>query len=139
MTRLQAAVGTRLHLHFDLAHRNSLCANPKRIYAGERLADATGRKLADLVSPPVIEADGYIVPLQYGFACAFALGNLHEATLAELAAHWCGDGHHRFHELCQRVFAALADGDDPPYVNWYEVMRHQAHEMAVGPAMLVSP
>jgi Fe-coproporphyrin III synthase len=139
MTRLHGELGTRLHLHFDLAHRKSLCANPERIYAGMRLTNAAGRKLAELVSPLVIEADGCIVPLQYGFARAFALGNLHEAPLAELGMRWRGDAFHRFHELCHHVFATLADGDDPPFVNWYEAMRRQANEMTMGVPVLVSP
>jgi MoaA/NifB/PqqE/SkfB family radical SAM enzyme len=53
------------------------------------LAHADGdARLAELVSPLVVEPDGTVVPLQYGFTRRFALGSLHDATLPELARRW---------------------------------------------------
>lgn len=40
------------------------------------------------LTPLVLEADGTLAPITYGFPRAYALGNLHNASLGELLRHW---------------------------------------------------
>lgn len=127
VARLQAAVGDRLRLHLDFAQREALRAHPERAYAGDQAVDPSLAQLADLVSPLVIEADGMVVPLQYGFPRAFALGNLAEASLEELGVKWRDDGYERFRRLCGRVYHDVMN-DAAPFVNWYETIGHLARE-----------
>lgn len=125
--RLQEKVGERLRVQLDLSHRLALKANPERVYgapAGERRE----RPLAELVSPLVIEADGTVVPLEYGFTRALALGNLHTSPLRELSKSWKRESAEGFHALCERVHQRLtapAPGGSAarPVLNWYEAMR----------------
>ncbi|MCB1925467.1 MAG: hypothetical protein KDJ27_17270 [Gammaproteobacteria bacterium] len=81
--------------------------------------------LAEQLSPLVIEPDGSVVPLQYGFARSFALGNLHQATLPEMAMRWRVDVGPRLQAVSRELFRVL---DDQPsqFIDWYALMAAQA-------------
>ncbi len=83
--RIQELAGDRMLVQVDVIDSSVLPANRALVYADELLPDSDGAPLGELLSPLVIEADGTVVPLEYGFARAFALGNLHDAGLRELA------------------------------------------------------
>jgi MoaA/NifB/PqqE/SkfB family radical SAM enzyme len=124
--RLQSKVGERLHLQIDLADSVALRRHPERVYAdscGE--ADLRQVPLAHLLSPLVVEIDGEVTPLQYGFPEAFSLGNLHQASLVSLADRWRDGGHRAFHALCRRTFDKVTGSDGLPFVNWYEALARE--------------
>jgi len=76
--------------------------------------------LARLVSPLVLEADGTLVPMQYGFAHAYSIGNIQHGSLREQAAVWKQTKYQPFLELCRDVYAQLMSSESPyPFVNWY--------------------
>jgi MoaA/NifB/PqqE/SkfB family radical SAM enzyme len=129
VARLQTVAGDRLHIHLDFAHRASLHAQPERVYASDPIADPGASPLADLVSPLVIEPDGTVVPLQFGFSRAFALGNLRDASLHDLGARWSRETHGSFRDLCKRAYSAAID-DASPLLNWYETMSRLAGDSA---------
>jgi MoaA/NifB/PqqE/SkfB family radical SAM enzyme len=120
--RVQAAVRDQLRIQLDLVNRNLLYANPERFIAGPQPDGAETRSLGEIVSPLVIEADGTVVPLQYGFERAYALGNLHVAPLRKLSAQWRQDRMRAFRELCRRVFEEVRQSSDMPFFNWYEAL-----------------
>jgi hypothetical protein len=74
------------------------------------------------VSPLVIEADGTVVPIQYGFSRGYALGNLKEAPLGELAARWRRERYPAFRSLCLRVYEEITAPAELPFVNWYDAI-----------------
>ena len=78
--------------------------------------------LADLLDTLVIEADGTVVPVQYGFARTHALGCLMDAPLPVLAARWRADGgYERFRAHCEGALrSAMDDTQTLPVFNWYE-------------------
>ncbi|MDQ3694113.1 MAG: SPASM domain-containing protein [Chloroflexota bacterium] len=97
-----------------------------------RVADrATTRPLAELISPLVIESDGTVVPLQYGLARSFALGNLRETPLAGHAAAWRGEPYRRFRDLCRRAHLAETASFALPLFNWYEAVGRAAGDAAM--------
>ena len=113
----------------EFAHRASVHAQPERARIGDPIADPGASRLADLLSPPVIERDGTVVPLQFGFPRAYALGNLKETSLHDLGVRWRRESHGRFRDLCHRAFStAIADAS--PLLNWYETMSRLAGESA---------
>jgi len=74
LLRIQALAGDTLRVQLDLIDRNLLRSSPSRVFADKPSVDETSLSLSDLVSPLVIEADGTLVPIQYGFAREYALG-----------------------------------------------------------------
>lgn len=122
VARLRAAVGETLRVHLDLAYREHLLEHPERVFIGEDSEQPAESGLAARVSPLVVEPDGTVVPLRYGFARAYALGNLHDRSLRDLAGGWRQTHLPRFGDLCRRAFEGLSDPAAPPFVNLYDVL-----------------
>jgi hypothetical protein len=84
-----------------------------------------------MVSPLIIEADGRMSPLQYGFAREYGLGNLHEVSLADAAGSWRRSVLPKFRDLCRRVHEeAVRQENDLPFFNWYEMIFNESHTRA---------
>jgi MoaA/NifB/PqqE/SkfB family radical SAM enzyme len=125
--RLFERVGKRMPVQLDLAHREVLRGAPERAHADALPEDWRELKLAELVSPLIIEADGTVAPIQHGFPRRFTLGNLHAQPLQSLARHWREDGYLAFHEHCLRAFTrATSNPEDLPAFNWYELVTQAA-------------
>lgn len=123
----QADLRCRLHIQVDVMGTTNLAAHRSQIYADDGIPEGEP-KLADLVSPLVIETDGTISPLQYGFPKRCAVGSIHEATLEELTRAWQRTGYPRFRDICRSVYRDLtAERTEPlPVANWYQEMSRQA-------------
>ena len=103
--RLRAESGLQVRL--DAVRRADLRAHPDHFLAGDAPLPA---RLGEWLAPLVVEPDGRVVPLTYGMADRYALGSLHDAPLAELAAAWSPEP---FRALCRATYARLvADGSD---------------------------
>jgi MoaA/NifB/PqqE/SkfB family radical SAM enzyme len=86
-----------------------------------------GARLADIVSPLVIEADGTVVPLAHDFSRVHALGTLHASRLSNLAEQWVASGGAaRFQALVRRVADAAKAPTAAPLVSWADDMRRLA-------------
>lgn len=116
--------GSQLFVQLDIFHRDLMIRYPGRFYAGEQGSKPT--RLADCVTPLVVEADGVVVPLGYGFGRQYALGSLLKDRLRDLAARWQVAGYSQFRELCRRVYAAACQPSDLPFLNWYELIGAQS-------------
>ena len=53
---------------------------------------------------------------------AYALGNLHDRPLRELAEGWRRTRGPQFSRVCRRAFEVLRDPAAPPFVNLYDVL-----------------
>lgn len=134
--RIQEAVGDQMVVHIDLLDREYSREHPERVFADELTdEEAASRPFADLLSPVVVEEDGTVVPIQYGFAREYALGNLHESGLSELIASWRARGMDGFRGLCRRVFRETSAPAELPFFNWYEELGRAAeHGSSATPA-----
>jgi hypothetical protein len=63
-----------------------------------------------------------VVPLQHGFSRAYALGNLHDARLPELARGWRRERLPAFHRLCGQALEEHDARDGARFFNWYELI-----------------
>jgi MoaA/NifB/PqqE/SkfB family radical SAM enzyme len=112
---MQSAAHRGVVVHVDVAR-------PAEIESIDLPSPGMAPRLGDWLSPLVIETDGLVVPMTYGFARRFALGSLESAPLRTLAADW---DEQPFVDLCARVRATLLD-EDRAFFNWYEEVRHAA-------------
>jgi MoaA/NifB/PqqE/SkfB family radical SAM enzyme len=126
--RLQEAVGSTIAIHVDLADAEGLRSFPERVFAAPdtRSEDAP---LAEVLTPLVVEADGTVVPLQWGFPRRYALGNLQDASLGQLARRWRRETEPSFRALCRQVFEDASSG--PPLFNWYAAVAAAGRNPAV--------
>jgi Fe-coproporphyrin III synthase len=118
--RLRAQYGTQLFVQLDIFHRDVLVQHPEWFYAEENWA--VPELLSQCVSPLVIEADGTVVPLGYGFGRAYAMGSLLDQSLDVLARRWIEHDYVQFRELCRRVYAEATQKSELPFLNWYELI-----------------
>jgi MoaA/NifB/PqqE/SkfB family radical SAM enzyme len=133
--RLKEKFTGRLRIHLDLLDRDALRSSSfgsclKTISA----SDQCTRRLADFISPLVIESEGTVVPLQYGFPRAYAIGNLNNLSLENMARSWLTQPQSPLETLYERVLQMLCQPAELPFVNWYESVARVARE--THPALL---
>jgi MoaA/NifB/PqqE/SkfB family radical SAM enzyme len=140
VARLQQQYQGRITIQYDVADVEDLRSDPARGFAIDLPCSSTRcefarAKLADMVAPVIVAADGSVVPLQYGFARAYGIGNIHE----DLGSHceaWKRDTFPSFIGVCRRVHERLATPGRSsfPFVNWYsEVLQESFKPAGLGP------
>lgn len=138
VARLQREYADRLVIQYDVLDRAVVRAAPARAFAGPPPAADAVRDipLARLLSPIVVQADGRVVPLQYGFDPRFALGRIGEDAFAAMADRYRRGGYHRFLDLARGVWAEVGDAPEHlPFVNWYAAMTRASAREPVGAAI----
>lgn len=115
----------RLGVHVDLLHRRSVLARPSLIYAGDDNGDDDAFP-ASLLGVLVLEPDGTLNPLCYGFAPGYRLGNIHQQPIDALWRPWRRHGYARLLGLGRRVFDGLRQGEGPSLFNPSDLLRRAA-------------
>ena len=124
--RLGAAHG--IPVQVDVVTRNDLRAAPERFFV---TPPVSGAPLAQWLTPLVMETDGWVVPLSYGFGRRYALGTVAEsASLLDLARRWDPEPLQR---MAADLHARLVR-DDVAFCNWYERMTRMS--TTTGPVAL---
>jgi Fe-coproporphyrin III synthase len=137
--RLKKRLSGKLRIHLDLINREALrCSNSSRRKEAAEVPQSSVARLADFISPLVIETDGTVVPLQYGFPRAYALGNLNERSLEEVAVYWSKHLQPDFAALYECVLGKLAQPAELPFVNWYEFVACAAREIQQTPLRVLT-
>jgi MoaA/NifB/PqqE/SkfB family radical SAM enzyme len=130
---LQKTYGERIKIQYDVADRMILCDEPGRAYAIELSSDGEedlqSTRLADILTPLVIEADGTVVPLQYNFSRSYKIGNIDAENLEEDLQTWKRAVYPKFLQLCRNVHSRLTRQNlsEFPFVNWYSEVLQQSH------------
>ena len=127
VARLQRRYGDRLTLQYDVADRTLIEREPCRAFAvptPELPADAVP-PLSALVSPLVVQDDGWIVPIQHGFSVGHAIGRLGDDAFSAQAARWKRERYPRFLELARRVWSEIPRGAAPPPLHELVRRHHQ--------------
>jgi MoaA/NifB/PqqE/SkfB family radical SAM enzyme len=79
----------------------------------------------------VLEADGTIVPLAYGFDRRFAVCNIRERGLAEAWSGFAGRVYPHYLALRRRLHGELAGAAAPNVYNWFELMVDRSRGFAM--------
>jgi Fe-coproporphyrin III synthase len=124
VARLRRVFGETLRFQLDLAATGTFTELlPALVPTGQ--AGSLGG-LSEVLSPLVVEPDGYCVPLAYGFPRRFALGNLSQDRLSRLAESWMADVLPALHDLGRAVARQLSEPGAPSVVNGYELLARAA-------------
>ncbi|PPD47261.1 MAG: radical SAM protein [Methylobacter sp.] len=133
VARLQKLYCDQLKIQFDVADRKLITEEPCRAFAipTPDLAEVEHLPLAAIVSPLVLQDNGLIVPIQYGFSPEFAIGRLGQQSFSEAAAHWKREVYPHFLELSRNVWAEMTTAADYlPFTNWYGIATTRSHHFA---------
>ena len=129
--RIKEMHAGKLDLQFDVADRNLVRESPCRVYADElnNIDELMELPLGDLLSVLILENDGFVVPMQYGFSRAYGLGNLKDDSFRNHAARWKANVYPSFRQLCRRVFDRMIENDRPeqPFTNWYGMIMQSSY------------
>lgn len=133
IARLQEACKDSLIIQYDAADRTLFRDEPARVFAVELCSNDQARlqsvRLADILAPVVIEADGTMVPLQYNISRFYQIGNIHAGSLEADVQTWKREIFPQFLHLCRNVHSRLTqyDSSEFPFVNWYSEVLDQSH------------
>ncbi|MES1258545.1 MAG: radical SAM protein [Acidobacteriota bacterium] len=125
--RIRKAWGKKLFVQLDVFHRELVARHPERFHAGE-IPRILPVNLAACVTPLVLEADGTMVPVGYGFSRDYAIGNIRERRLRDAGPAWIAHGYPAFRELCKQVYEEACRPSDLPFFNWHEMLQARAAE-----------
>jgi MoaA/NifB/PqqE/SkfB family radical SAM enzyme len=130
VARIQEKHRGKLRIQFDVIDTKVVQQEPERVYVFDRDEDpnSASYRLADLVSPLIVEVDGVIVPIQYGFSHEFAIADLRRGRLREQAENWKVTSYSAFLALCQSVYEEIMVTSKPetPFANWYALMTNSS-------------
>lgn len=110
----QLAKRSALPLQLDLLDTATLRDHPARFFAAARPEGPLGTWL----HPMTLGSDGLVLPVTHGTPRTYALGNVHEAPLAALAARWESERLDGFLAASRAVHARLVRGEAGPVFDW---------------------
>ncbi|MFK8083874.1 MAG: radical SAM protein [Granulosicoccus sp.] len=125
--KLKKKHGGRLNISLNMVHTALLEKNPDAFFLGDYPTPLKG-SLSDLLSGLVIEPDGEVVPLQYGFPRQYSLGNLKDDRISHMVSGWQNKLGPRLHQLSAELYATLGTECNGQFINWYEKLDQYASQ-----------
>ncbi len=124
---LEYKYGNRMKVQLDLLYRDHLREDPEMVYAGQAEAQLDGAAPAQLLGLLVLEPDGVVVPVAYGFSRRYRLCSVKEQKLADAWPGFLASRYPAFKALCRQVWEDLCAPDAPLLSNWHEVIVSRSH------------
>lgn len=131
---LAAKYADRMTVQLDLLHRAQVLQNPGLIY-GSLASPTSYANPAELMRVLVLETDGTVVPVAYGFSHRYALCNIAGESIRESWPRYLTDIYPAFISLCRDSFDSIARDEHLNLFNWHELLvaRSQRPSSAVDP------
>jgi len=126
-TALAAKYSESMTVQVDLLHREQVLRAPEMVYADELAGDWDTIAAADLLGLLVMEADGAVVPISYGFSRRYRICTLKEQRLDQGWQSFLNEGYPEFRRLCRELFAELVAPNQRPLFNWHERVVARSH------------
>jgi len=111
-----------MRVQLDLLYRDDLREEPGLVYAEEQDNDCDQTIPAQMLGLLVLEPDGSVVPVSYGFSRRYKVCNVKEKRLFDAWPDYMKNGYPEFRTLCRRVWGDLCTSDAPLLTNWHEVI-----------------
>jgi Fe-coproporphyrin III synthase len=129
--RLRQIYQGRLAIEVDLANTTTPPVSPLAAFTLAGKCVAGEMSLGRFLSPIVLESDGLVVPLRYGFPRHYALGSLLRGDLRELAIRWVQTKANTLAGLYNDVLSQ-ASQSGRPLINLYEWLSSAAAADPIG-------
>jgi MoaA/NifB/PqqE/SkfB family radical SAM enzyme len=126
-TALAAKYRGTMIIQVDLLHREQVLRAPEIVYADEAPVQSDGLMPADLLGLIVMEPDGTVVPISYGFSRRYRICSLKEQTLLQGWQAFLPEGYPRFRQMCRGLFEELVAAEQRPLFNWHERVVASSH------------
>jgi Fe-coproporphyrin III synthase len=118
-------------IQFDVLNRDYVKENPATVYAANyKFEDCAKNNFADLINPLIVEADGTVVPLSYGFSKDYAICNITTQRLSRAKSEYILNGNYsKFRKLCKELFTEIINSKEIILFNWYELITRRSQEL----------
>ena len=121
----------KLVIHLDAVIRYRLPREPADLASWKQNLEREAYRLGEIISPLVIEDDGTVTPLRYGFPRRFAFGNLHTEGLAKMTQRWIESQAGAFCEV-YGVVLQKAKTADRMFADLYQMVAREAQKSENG-------
>lgn len=112
--RLQSS--STAFLQLDVISRADLLHSPERFLSLDAVPSAP---LGRWLTPLVLEADGTLVPITYGFPRPYAIGNIHHASLRDCQQSWDPQPLLSLARRTRERALQALQASDHALINWY--------------------
>jgi len=126
-TALAAKYRESMSIQLDLLHREHVLRAPQIVYADELSREWERNAPADLLGLIVMEADGAVVPISYGFSRRYQICRLPEESLEHSWQSFLREGYPEFRQMCRELFEELIAPNQRPLFNWHERVVARSH------------
>jgi len=133
-TALAAKYRESMSIQLDLLHREHVLRAPQIVYADELSREWERNAPADLLGLIVMEADGAVVPISYGFSRRYQICHLQEESLEHSWQSFLREGYPEFRQMCRELFEELIAPNQRPLFNWHERVVARSH-LSTSPAV----
>jgi MoaA/NifB/PqqE/SkfB family radical SAM enzyme len=127
---LSAQYAGRMGVHTDLAHRQNALARPAILYASQDGPDPDGALPADVLGVLVLEPDGSVNPVCFGFSPFYGLGNIHQQPLGAMWQPWLRGGYRHLARLGRHVLDDMRQGAGAAVFNPSDVLCRASYRLA---------
>ncbi|MGH7492389.1 MAG: radical SAM/SPASM domain-containing protein [bacterium] len=117
----------KMKVQLDLLYREHLREGPELVYAEKFEGKPNETIPAQLLGLLVLESDGTVVPISYGFSRRYKLCNIKQQRLADALPSYLLDRYPAFRTLCSQVWEELCAPGAPLLSNWHEVIVSRSH------------
>jgi hypothetical protein len=124
---LAAKYADTMKVQVDLVYRDHLLQQPELVYADEPVNSPSWQRPVDSLGLLVLEPDGAIVPVAFGFSRRYQVCNVRNERLADAWPKYLQNGYPAFRWLCRRVWLDLARPNAPILCNWHELIVAHSH------------
>jgi Fe-coproporphyrin III synthase len=126
-TALAAKYSASMTVQVDLLHRDQVVRAPAIVYADEWAGNSDAIAPADLLGLIVMEGDGAVVPISYGFSRRYQICTVKEQGLEQGWQSFLNEGYPEFRRLCRELFEELTSANQMPLFNWHERVVARSH------------
>lgn len=128
-TALAAKYSGAMAVQVDLLHREQVRRFPEMVYADELSSDWDATTPSDLLGLIVVEGDGAVVPISYGFSRRYRICTLKEQGLERGWPSFLHREYPEFRRLCRGLFEELVSSNQRPLFNWHERVVARSHRV----------
>jgi MoaA/NifB/PqqE/SkfB family radical SAM enzyme len=128
---LMAKYSEKMKLQLDLLYRDHILEEPSLVYAEELNNCSFQKPPAQSIGLLVLEPDGVIVPISYGFSRRYMICDVRNRGLSDSWPNYLLHSYHSFKSLCRQVWEEVSAPESPILVNWHEAIVNRSHTMTV--------
>lgn len=119
----------KMHIHMDFFHRDVVLNSPESISWFGKDFEITQENFAGVLRSIIVDHEGNVFPLSYGFSEHFRIGNINEIKQGkDIFKEFINERGKALYKLFEQVYINIADDTETDMVTWTEMMVKQSNK-----------